>query len=89
MPRLTIGLWLAYVAISLGMRLVIQLRMTGQSGFVLHRHPSSPLQLFASALFVASLLAGLISPVLAVSFPGHPLSTRSATSMTTAPCART
>jgi len=54
-------------------RVLIQLRTTGSSGFVLHRSSSSPLQLFASALFVASLLAGLLSPILALAGLQHAL----------------
>jgi len=64
MPTLTIVLWLLYLAISLGVRILIQLRTTGSTGFVLLRSTSTPLQSFASALFVSSLLAGLLSPVL-------------------------
>jgi protein-S-isoprenylcysteine O-methyltransferase Ste14 len=69
MPKLTIVLWLAYLVISLGVRILIQLRTTGSSGFVLHRSRSSRLQLFASALFVSSLLAGLVSPILVLVGP--------------------
>lgn len=69
MPKLTIALWLLYLMISLGVRLIIQLRMTGSSGFVLHRRRASPLQMFASVLFVSSLLAGLASPILAAMYP--------------------
>jgi hypothetical protein len=54
MPKLTIALWLLYLMISLGVRLIIQVRMTGSSGFVLHRRRASPLQMFASALFACS-----------------------------------
>jgi protein-S-isoprenylcysteine O-methyltransferase Ste14 len=70
-PKLTLVLWLVYLATSLGLRIVIQLRTTGKSGFVLHRANSSRLQLFASALFVSSSLAGLASPGLALALPGH------------------
>lgn len=73
MPKLTIVLWLLYLVVSLGVRILIQLRMTGRTGFVLLRNGSSKLQLVASALFVSSLLSGLISPVLALVFPEHPL----------------
>jgi protein-S-isoprenylcysteine O-methyltransferase Ste14 len=69
MPKLAIVLWLLYLAISLGLRILIQLRTTGSSGFVLLRSSSSRLQLVASALFVSSLLAGLVSPVLALALP--------------------
>lgn len=69
MPRLTIVLWVCYLAASLGLRVLIQLRTTGRTGFVLHRRGSSALQLFASALFVSSLLAGFASPILALSLP--------------------
>jgi protein-S-isoprenylcysteine O-methyltransferase Ste14 len=69
MPKLSLALWLLYLVISLGVRLIIQVRMTGSSGFVLHRRRASPVQLFASALFVSSLLAGLSSPILAWLFP--------------------
>jgi protein-S-isoprenylcysteine O-methyltransferase Ste14 len=68
-PKLTIALWLLYLMISLGVRLIIQVRMTGSSGFVLHRRKASPLQMFASALFVSSLFAGLASPILAAIYP--------------------
>ena len=71
MPKLTLALWLLYLAISLGLRILIQVRMTGRTGFVLSRERSSPLQLFASALFVGSLFAGLASPLLALVFPSH------------------
>jgi protein-S-isoprenylcysteine O-methyltransferase Ste14 len=73
MPKLTILLWLSYLAISLGLRILIQLRMTGHSGFVLLRASSSKLQLIASALFVSSLAAGFASPLLAHTLPGHSL----------------
>lgn len=67
MPRLAIVLWVVYLVISLGVRLIIQLRMTGKSGFVLHRRRASGPQMFASTLFVGSLLAGFVSPILAAS----------------------
>lgn len=73
MPKLTIVLWLLYLAISLGARIVIQVRTTGSTGFVLLRSRSSPLQLFASALFVSSLLAGLLSPILVLAGLEHGL----------------
>lgn len=73
MPRLTVVLWLFYVSISLGMRIWIQVRTTGRTGFVLLRNRSSALQLIASAMFVSALLAGLMSPILALSFSDHPL----------------
>lgn len=69
MPELTILLWVCYLAVSLGARILIQLRTTGSSGFVLLREGGSALQLFASGLFVSSLLAGLASPVLALQLP--------------------
>ncbi|HET8934940.1 MAG TPA: isoprenylcysteine carboxylmethyltransferase family protein [Polyangiales bacterium] len=69
MPKLTIALWLLYLMISLGVRLIIQVRMTGSSGSVLHRRRASPLQMFASVLFVSSLFAGLASPILAATYP--------------------
>lgn len=65
MPKLTIALWLLYLLLSLGVRLIIQVRMTGSSGFVLHKRRASSLQMFASVLFVSSLFAGLASPILA------------------------
>jgi protein-S-isoprenylcysteine O-methyltransferase Ste14 len=68
MPKLTIVLWLSYLTVSLGLRILIQIRMTGRTGFVLLRESSSPMQLFASALFVSSLLAGLASPILALAY---------------------
>lgn len=71
MPKLTIVLWLFYLVVSLGVRILIQLRMTGRTGFVLHRSGSSKVQLVASALFVSSLLGGLVSPVLALNFPEY------------------
>jgi len=71
MPELTIVLWLVYLAISLGARLIIQYRLTGRSGFVLHRSGSGGLQRFASTLFVSSLLMLLVNPVLALVFPEH------------------
>lgn len=70
MPQLTIALWVLYLMISLGARLIIQVRMTGSSGFVLHRRRASPLQMFASVLFVSSLFLGLASPILAALYPG-------------------
>lgn len=69
MPKLTIALWLLYLMVSLGLRLLIQKRTTGSSGFVLHRSGGSALQLVASAMFVSSLLAGLLSPILALALP--------------------
>jgi protein-S-isoprenylcysteine O-methyltransferase Ste14 len=69
MAKLSIALWLLYLVISLGVRLIIQVRMTGSSGFVLHRRRASSLQMFASAMFVSSLLGGLASPMLAALFP--------------------
>ena len=73
MPKLTVILWLVYLATSLGLRMAIQVRTTGSTGFVLLRESSSPLQRVASAMFVSSLVAGLASPVLALAAPGHPL----------------
>lgn len=64
MPKLTLVLWLSYLAISLGLRLLIQLRKTGKSGFMLARSRIR-LELIASAMFVSSLFAGLASPILA------------------------
>jgi protein-S-isoprenylcysteine O-methyltransferase Ste14 len=72
MPGLSLGLWVCYLLVSLGLRVLIQLRITGKSGFVLHRSGAGRLQLFASALFVASLLAGFASPMLALALPEHP-----------------
>jgi protein-S-isoprenylcysteine O-methyltransferase Ste14 len=73
MPKLTLVLWLVYLSISIGARVIIQLRTTGSTGFVLHRSGSSRLQRLASALFVSSLLAGLASPVLALALPEQAL----------------
>lgn len=73
MPKLTIGLWLFYLAFSLGVRMLIQLRLTGQTGFVLARNNANRLQVIASAIFVGSAFAGMLSPVFALVFPEHPL----------------
>src|SRR6266545_2412121 len=72
MPRLAIVLWLLYLTLSLGLRILIQLRKTGRSGFVLSRRGSGSLQLVASALFLTSRAAGLASPVLAALLPLQP-----------------
>lgn len=72
MPKLTIVLWFVFLAISLGFRILIQLRMTGRTGFVLSRPGGSPLQLFASVLFLSSVALGVASPILAVLFPLQP-----------------
>jgi protein-S-isoprenylcysteine O-methyltransferase Ste14 len=72
MPQLTIALWLTYLAISLGLRLLIQLRTTGNSGFALARSKNR-LEIIASALFLSSLFAGLASPILALALPDRPL----------------
>lgn len=71
MPKLTLVLWLLYLSISIGLRIIIQLRTTGSTGFVLLRQGSSRLQLLASGLFVSSLVAGVASPVLALAYPEH------------------
>ena len=71
MPKLTLVLWLLYLGISLGVRMIIQLRTTGSTGFVLLRQGSSTLQLVASGMFVSSLLAGLASPVFALAYSEH------------------
>lgn len=71
MPKLTLVLWLLYLGISLGLRMIIQLRTTGSTGFVLLREGSSPLQLVASGMFVSALLAGLASPVFALVYAEH------------------
>ncbi len=68
MPKITLVLWLSYLAISLGLRLLIQLRTTGKSGFALARSVN-PLEIKASALFVSSMFAGLASPILALTLP--------------------
>jgi protein-S-isoprenylcysteine O-methyltransferase Ste14 len=70
MPKLTVVLWLSYLAISLGLRLLIQLRTTGNSGFTLARSRNR-LEIAASALFVSSMFAGLASPILALSLPNE------------------
>jgi protein-S-isoprenylcysteine O-methyltransferase Ste14 len=72
MPKLTIFLWLLFPAVSLGLRIWIQLRTTGRTGFVLSRRTSGPLQLFASGLFLSSVAVGIASPVLAALFPVQP-----------------
>jgi protein-S-isoprenylcysteine O-methyltransferase Ste14 len=69
MPKLAIILWLSYLTVSLGLRILIQLRTTGSSGFVLSRSGSGRVQLFASSLFVGSLIAGFASPILALALP--------------------
>jgi protein-S-isoprenylcysteine O-methyltransferase Ste14 len=63
---------LAYLAISLGLRLLIQLRTTGSSGFALAKSKNR-LEILASTLFVSSLFAGLASPILALALPEQPL----------------
>jgi protein-S-isoprenylcysteine O-methyltransferase Ste14 len=61
-----------YLAISLGLRLLIQLRTTGNSGFALARSKNR-LEILASTMFVSSLLAGLASPMFALAFSDQPL----------------
>lgn len=73
MPKLTIALWVFYLFVSLGVRMLIQLRTTGHTGFVLARNNANRLQVIASTIFVGSALAGLLSPILALAFPEHPL----------------
>lgn len=68
MPKLTVVLWLSYLAISLGLRLLIQLRTTGKSGFALARSRNA-LEITASTLFVSSMFAGLASPIFALTLP--------------------
>jgi protein-S-isoprenylcysteine O-methyltransferase Ste14 len=66
MALAALAAYLLYLALAFGLRTVIQLRRTGQSGFkgVSGRPPSA--EWFAGVLFVVALLVGAAAPVLAL-----------------------
>jgi protein-S-isoprenylcysteine O-methyltransferase Ste14 len=67
-----VALWSVFGVITFGVRTLVQLRVTGRTGWVFHRSVR-PLDRFARAVFASSLAIGFASAVLAVFVPEHPL----------------
>lgn len=64
MSKLAVTLWLVYFAIAFGLRVFIQLRTTGRTGFVPLRHVSGGLERTAGLLFVLALAGAFASALL-------------------------
>lgn len=73
MAELAIGLWLVYGTLVFGVRILIQVRMTGSTGFVPPRRMKGRLECMAGGLFLASVAITLASPVLSVLWPDRTL----------------
>lgn len=64
-----VTLWLIYVAIAFGLRTVVQLLTTGQSGWVQPSRIREPIERVAALLVAVSLTAAFVGTVLAVFAP--------------------
>jgi protein-S-isoprenylcysteine O-methyltransferase Ste14 len=73
MATAALVLCLAWLLVGAGLRVLVQLHRTGDSGLRLGAGPRFSPDWWARILFVTSLLAVLAAPVLAVAGPGGPL----------------
>jgi protein-S-isoprenylcysteine O-methyltransferase Ste14 len=64
MPKLTLALWLVYLALTFALRVIVQLRMTGRTGLVSLRAVSSPMELLVAAFSIIALVTGFASALL-------------------------
>ena len=64
MPELSVALWLVYLMIAFGLRVLVQLRTTGRTGLVSLRTLATPLERVAGASFVLALVGGFASALL-------------------------
>ncbi|AKF05388.1 methyltransferase family protein [Sandaracinus amylolyticus] len=63
MPGIALIGWIVYVGIAFGLRTWMQIRATGESGFVGLRPGASALERFAGVLMVLAFLASLLAPI--------------------------
>ncbi|UJR81991.1 methyltransferase family protein [Sandaracinus amylolyticus] len=63
MPGIALIGWIVYVGIAFGLRTWMQIRATGESGFVGLRRGAGMLERFAGVLMVLAFLASLFAPI--------------------------
>jgi len=72
-PALGLALFLLYGLLAFGLRMFVQVRRTGSTGFAVVRGASAPIERIGGLLFVSALVLCVAGPVLQLAGALHPL----------------